>query len=161
MIRVDRDQLRQLLRRDPAPGLHGDVTRADGREQRLGLQRRDVLLRLSRKQFSEERLEPVEVWTPAPGQRFAAVGEHPQRLKLAVDLQDPQPAVPSATTATECASSASVFRLCPVSNSRLSAHLRLPNLLVMHVIREDISIRRRGCVPAILGGSKCLFCCRV
>jgi len=59
-------------------------------EHRLGLQRCDVLLRLTRQQFREKGLEPVDGLDTLPGQRFAAVGEHPHRLELAVDLQDTQ-----------------------------------------------------------------------
>ena len=63
--------------------------RTDG-EHRLGLTGGDVLLRLPRKQFGQQRLEPVDGLDPPPGQRFAAVGEHPQRLELTVELQHPQ-----------------------------------------------------------------------
>ena len=47
-------------------------------------------LRLPRQQFGQQRLEPVDGLDPAPGQRLAAVGQHPQRLELAVELQHPQ-----------------------------------------------------------------------
>ena len=49
-------------------------------------------LRLSREQFGQQRLEPVDGLDPTPGQRFTAVGQHPQRLELAVELQHPQAA---------------------------------------------------------------------
>ena len=43
-----------------------------------------------RGQFGQQPLEPVDGLDPAPGQLLAAVGEHPQRLELAVELQHPQ-----------------------------------------------------------------------
>ena len=45
---------------------------------------------LSWRQFWEEGLEPIDGLDPAPGERFAAVGEHPQRLELTIELQHPQ-----------------------------------------------------------------------
>ena len=40
--------------------------------------------------FGQQRLEPVDGLNPTPGQRLAAVGEHPQGLKFTVDLQNTQ-----------------------------------------------------------------------
>ena len=74
----------------PAAGLAGDVAGADRGEHRLGLTGGDVLLRLSREQFGQQPLEPVDGLDPAPGQLLAAVGQHPQRLELAVERQHPQ-----------------------------------------------------------------------
>ena len=48
-----------------------------------------MLLRLPRKQFGEQGLEPVDGLNTPPGQGLAAVGAHPQRLELPIDLQDP------------------------------------------------------------------------
>jgi len=50
----------------------------------------DVAFGLARKQFGQRGVEPVDGLDPTPGQCFAAVGEHPQRLKLPIDLQHPQ-----------------------------------------------------------------------
>lgn len=87
---LDRDQLGQLLDGDPAAGLAGDVAGADGGQHRLGLAGGDVALCLSGKEFSQKRLEPVDGLDPAPSQRLSSVGEDPQRLELAVDLQHTQ-----------------------------------------------------------------------
>jgi len=46
-LRIDRDQLSELLGRDAATCLPGDVTRPDAGEDRLGLQGCDVALRLA------------------------------------------------------------------------------------------------------------------
>lgn len=59
------DQLGELLRGDPPAGLPGDVTQTDRGEQRLRSICGDVLLRLSREQFREPRLEPVGAVVPA------------------------------------------------------------------------------------------------
>ena len=45
---------------------------------------------MPRKQFCEQGLEPVDGLNPAPGQCFAAVGEHPQGFELPVELQHAQ-----------------------------------------------------------------------
>lgn len=108
-----RDQLGQFLA--------GDVTWAHRGEQRLGLQRGGVLLRPSRKQFSQQRVEPVDGLDPAPTQGIAAVGERPQRFELTVEGKNPQGLVRTATTGIECAPRASVLRLCTVSKSRTRA----------------------------------------
>ena len=78
-------------------------------------------LRLPGQQLGQQRLQPVHGLNASPGKRFAAVREHPQRLELAVDLSTRRPLVRTATIAIECASSASVLRLCPVSKSRTRA----------------------------------------
>jgi len=70
--------------------LLGDVARTDAGEHHLGLQRGDVAFGLTRQQFGEQGLEPVDGLNTPPGQRFASVGEHPQRLELPIDLQDTQ-----------------------------------------------------------------------
>ncbi len=50
----------------------------------------DVAFGLSWKEFSQQSLESVDRLDSATGECFAAVGEHPKRLELAVDLQHPQ-----------------------------------------------------------------------
>ena len=62
----------------------------DAGEHRLGLTCGDIAFGLSRKEFGQQRLESVDGLDPAPGQCFAAIGEDPQCLELAVDLQDPE-----------------------------------------------------------------------
>jgi hypothetical protein len=52
-LRLDRDQLGQLLGCDPAAGLAGDVTRADRGEHRLGLAGGDVAVGLTRREFAQ------------------------------------------------------------------------------------------------------------
>jgi len=70
--------------------LPGDVAGTDAGEHHLGLQRGYVAFCLTRQQLGEQGLEPVDGLNAPPGQCFAAVGEHPQRFELPVDLQDPQ-----------------------------------------------------------------------
>ena len=87
---LDRDQFGELVGGDASAGLAGDVTGADGGQHGLGLTGGDVAFRLSRQEFGQQRLESVDGLDPAPGQCFASVGEHPQRLELTVELQHPQ-----------------------------------------------------------------------
>ena len=89
-LRVNGDQLCELLRGDATSGLSCDVAGTDAGEHHLGLQGSDVLLGLAWEQFGEQCLEPVNGLDPAPGQRLTAVGEQAHRLQLTVDLQDAQ-----------------------------------------------------------------------
>jgi hypothetical protein len=70
--------------------LPGDVTRSDRGEHGLGLSGGDVAFRLSWQEFCEQSLESVDGLDPPAGECFAAVGEHPQCLELAVEMQHPQ-----------------------------------------------------------------------
>ena len=63
--------------------------RTDG-EHLLGLPGGDVPLRLAWQEFGQQRLESAHGLDPATGERLAAVGQHPHRLELAVDLEHPQ-----------------------------------------------------------------------
>jgi hypothetical protein len=96
---LDRDQLGQLLGGDATASLPSDVPRSDGGQHGLGLAGGEVTFRLPWQEFSQQCLESVDGLDPAPGECFAAVGEHPQRLELAVELQYPQGLVRSATIA--------------------------------------------------------------
>ena len=75
------------MRRRVLPAMSRGRTRG---EHRLGLAGGDVAFGLPRKEFCQQRLESVDGLDPAPGECFAAVGEHPQRLELPVELQHPQ-----------------------------------------------------------------------
>jgi hypothetical protein len=70
--------------------LPGDVTRPYRGQHCLGLAGGDVAFGLPWQEFSQQSLEPVDRLDPASGQGFASVGEHPQRLELAVDLKHAQ-----------------------------------------------------------------------
>jgi hypothetical protein len=73
-----------------AVGEAGDVTRSNAGQQRLGPTGGDVAFRLPRQEFYQQCLEPVDGLDPATDECFAAVGEHPQRLELTVELEHPQ-----------------------------------------------------------------------
>ena len=47
-------------------------------------------LRLSRNQFRQQRVQPVDGLHPAPAQRVTAVDQQPQRGQLTIDGQHPQ-----------------------------------------------------------------------
>ena len=89
-LRVDRDQVGDLLGGHPAAGLAGDVTGPDGGEHGLGLGGGQVAFALARQQFAEQALQPVDRLDPLAGELVAAVGEHPQRLELTVLDHHPQ-----------------------------------------------------------------------
>ena len=67
----------------PAPCLPGDVARLDGGEDLLGLAGGDVPLGLSRYEFRQEPVQPVDELDPGPAQLGAAVDQQPQRLGCA------------------------------------------------------------------------------
>ena len=71
----DRYELGELLGGEPAAGLPGDVARADGGENCLGLQGSKVLLGLTRDQFGQQPLEPVDGLHSGSGEFVAAVLE--------------------------------------------------------------------------------------
>ena len=75
------------MRRRVFPAMSRGRTRG---EHRLGLTGGDVAFRLPWQEFCEQRLESVDGLDPPTGQCLTAVGEHPQRLELAVELQHPQ-----------------------------------------------------------------------
>ena len=73
---------------------------------------------------ARSRCSRLTIWIRRLGQLLTLVDQHPQHLQLLVVRQHPQALVRTATTATACASWASVLRLWPVSNNRTRAELR-------------------------------------
>jgi hypothetical protein len=90
ILRLDRDQLGKLLDGDTPSGLPSDVARPDAGKHGLGLTGGDIAFRLSRQQFCEQSLEPIDSLDPPASQCFTAIGEHPQRLEFTVELQHSQ-----------------------------------------------------------------------
>jgi hypothetical protein len=72
-LRVESDQVAQLLGGHPASGLAGDVSRSDGGEHRLGPQGRVVSLALTWDQLGKQPLEPVHRLDAWVGQLVATV----------------------------------------------------------------------------------------
>ena len=83
-LRIDGDQVGELLGGHPAAGLAGDVAGPDSGEHRLGLQGGEVSFALAGEQLGEQPLEPVDGLDALAGQLVASVGEHPQRLELTI-----------------------------------------------------------------------------
>src|SRR5665811_570770 len=79
-----RDELGQLLDREPSPGLAGQVPGPYRGEDCLGLQSGEVLLPVPRDELGQEPMQPVDGLDPLPCEFFTAISQHPQRLERLV-----------------------------------------------------------------------------
>lgn len=74
-LRIQRDQVGDLLRSHPASGPTGDVAGTDGAQHRLGLGGRQVAFALAGQEFAEQSLEPVDGLDPLVGQLVTAISQ--------------------------------------------------------------------------------------
>ena len=123
------------------------VTGLNRREDPLRLAGGDVPLRLPWNEFGQWPVQPVGSCTRGLAQLIAAVGQPPQRLELRVAGQHPKASGAEATTATACASCASVLRSCPVSSCR--ARGRELRRHVHHVLTIGQQPLRQGTARAV------------
>ena len=87
---LDRDHLGELLEREPFTRLADRVAWPHRGQDRLGLERGDVLLRLSWNQFGQQPVQPVDRLDLRLGQLVPPVDQHPQHLQVRVVGQHPQ-----------------------------------------------------------------------
>lgn len=79
-----------VLGDEPLEGLADRVAGARRGQDRLGLQRGQVLLALSRNQFRQQPVQPVDALHLRLRQLVAAVDQHPQHLQVRVMGEHPQ-----------------------------------------------------------------------
>jgi hypothetical protein len=106
---------------DAAAGLAGGVPRPDLGQQRLGLRGGQVLLRPARDELEQQVVQLRDHAGVVLAERPAPVGQDAQHSELLVVDDRRRPAMRVPTSATECASVASVLRPWPVENTRTRA----------------------------------------
>ena len=118
---VDPFEVCDELGRDPLTGLAHRVARSDPGEQDLGLGGGEVLLRATGQHFQQD---PV-IWLTlrvcsSPIERRRSTSSCSTSSWVS-ETTGRSPAIRVPTSATECASVASVLRPCPVANTRARA----------------------------------------